>query len=315
MVEIASAERALDPDAVAAAAETLARLPCPSVALATGTAPQLPLLARFDTVVASHRELALIVATVERAPLAAMTLAQLLRHSEALDPHEGLIAESLAYSTLQSGPEFGDWLARRGPPQPAPAAREPAVLARRDGECLELTLNRPERHNAFSLAMRDALVEGLEIAASDPSIRELVLRGRGASFCSGGDLDEFGTLPDPATAHAARSTRNAARLLADCAERAIAFVHGACIGAGAELPAFARRVVATPDSFFQLPEVGMGLVPGSGGTVSLPRRIGRQRTARLALSGERLDAETAYAWGLVDEIVPHPTDRAGTDHD
>ena len=59
---------------------------------------------------------------------------------------------------------------------------------------------------------------------------------------------------------------------------------------------------AAPGAFFQLPELGMGLVPGAGGTVSLPRRIGRQRTAWLALSGERIDAETALAWGLVDCI-------------
>jgi enoyl-CoA hydratase/carnithine racemase len=61
-------------------------------------------------------------------------------------------------------------------------------------------------------------------------------------------------------------------------------------------------VVVEGDAWFELPEVGMGLVPGAGGTVSLPRRIGRQRTAWLALSGARLDADTALAWGLVDEI-------------
>jgi enoyl-CoA hydratase/carnithine racemase len=81
-----------------------------------------------------------------------------------------------------------------------------------------------------------------------------------------------------------------------------AHVHGACVGAGVELPAFARRVVAAPDTWFQLPEVGMGLVPGAGGTASLPRRIGRQRTAWLALTGVRLPAATALEWGLVDAI-------------
>jgi enoyl-CoA hydratase/carnithine racemase len=80
-------------------------------------------------------------------------------------------------------------------------------------------------------------------------------------------------------------------------------VHGACVGAGVELPAFASRVVADPGARFRLPEVAMGLVPGAGGTVSLPRRIGRQRTCRLALTGEWLDAETALRWGLVDELA------------
>ena len=79
-------------------------------------------------------------------------------------------------------------------------------------------------------------------------------------------------------------------------------MHGACIGAGVELPAFAARVVAAPDAFFALPEVAMGLVPGAGGTVSLPRRIGRRRTAYLALTGARLDSRRALDWGLVDAI-------------
>jgi enoyl-CoA hydratase/carnithine racemase len=61
-------------------------------------------------------------------------------------------------------------------------------------------------------------------------------------------------------------------------------------------------VSAAPDAFFELPELAMGLVPGAGGTASLPRRIGRQRTAWLALSGERIDARTALRWGLVDAI-------------
>jgi enoyl-CoA hydratase/carnithine racemase len=151
--------------------------------------------------------------------------------------------------------------------------------------------------------MRDALCESLALAIQDASVRRIVLHGAGASFCSGGDLDEFGTLPDPATAHAIRSTRSPAALLARVAERAVAHVHGACVGAGAELPAFCARVMADPGAFFELPEVSLGLVPGAGGTVSLPRRIGRQRTAWLALTGRRLPAEEARAWGLVDEIA------------
>ena len=92
-------------------------------------------------------------------------------------------------------------------------------------------------------------------------------------------------------------------LVHDLAGRVRFEVHGACIGAGAELPAFSREVVARGDAFFALPEVGFGLVPGAGGTASLPRRIGRQRTAWLALTGERIDAATALAWGLIDEVA------------
>jgi enoyl-CoA hydratase/carnithine racemase len=167
---------------------------------------------------------------------------------------------------------------------------------------LRVTLARPEKRNAFSAGMRDGLVEALRVAVADPGIREIVLDGEGPAFCSGGDLDEFGTLPDPATAHAVRTTRSAARLLAACAGRVRAEVHGACVGAGVELPAFAARVVAREDASFWLPELTLGLVPGAGGTVSLPRRIGRQRTAWLALSGRPIDARTALGWGLVDEV-------------
>ena len=80
-------------------------------------------------------------------------------------------------------------------------------------------------------------------------------------------------------------------------------LHGACIGAGIELPAFAARLTAKPDTTFRLPEVSMGLIPGAGGCVSIPRRIGRQRTARMAILGEPVNAEQALAWGLIDAIV------------
>ena len=230
-------------------------------------------------------------------------LVQLLGSSVSRSIHEGLLAESLVYSTLQSGPEFASWLATRRPASPRESLA-PAVLVEREGSQLKLRLNRSEKHNAFSKAIRDGLVEALRVVLSDDTIREVELSGQGPSFCSGGDLDEFGSFPDPATAHAIRSTRNPARLLAECAERVQVRVHGACIGAGAELPAFTARVEAAPDAFFALPELRMGLVPGAGGTVSLPRRIGRQRCGWLALSGQRIDSATALEWGLVDSIRP-----------
>src|SRR5207245_2169044 len=80
-------------------------------------------------------------------------------------------------------------------------------------------------------------------------------------------------------------------------------VHGACLGAGIELPAFAARVVAADDTAIGLPEAGLGLVPGAGGTVSITRRAGRQRLLELLITGEPIEAATAHAWGLVDEVV------------
>jgi enoyl-CoA hydratase len=294
----------IDSDAAARAGEALGRLPSPSIAVRTGPLPASArrLLDRFDVVAEDSAGLEELLRNAKARPLASMALVQLLRQGSSLDTEGGLFAESLVYSMLQGGPEFKGWLATR-PAEGAPArSAEPAVRVRRELDHLHLYLNRPERHNAFSAEMRDGLCEALQLALCDDSIDQVILSGEGRSFCSGGDLSEFGTLPDPATAHAIRSTRNAASLLAACAGRLRAEVHGACIGAGAELPAFAARVVARDDAYFQLPELAMGLVPGAGGTVSLPRRIGRQRTAWLALSGRRIDAPTALAWGLADEL-------------
>jgi enoyl-CoA hydratase/carnithine racemase len=285
----------------------LAALPAPSIGvLGSSPAPGAGALAEaLDVVVRGDAERAAVAERVARCPLAALALVQLLRGSLAHDVAHGLLAESLAYATLQAGPEFAAWRSARRPRKRPPSA-EPALRVRREGELLELELNRPEKRNALSAEMRDALCEGLALAIQDASVRRIVLRGAGPSFCSGGDLDEFGTLPDPATAHAIRSTRSPAALLAQVAGRAEAHVHGACVGAGAELPAFCARVVAEPSAFFELPELGLGLVPGAGGTVSLTRRIGRQRTAWLALTGVRLPAEEARAFGLVDEIALGP---------
>ena len=168
---------------------------------------------------------------------------------------------------------------------------------------LLVTLDRPEVHNALDTAIRDGLVDALQLAVFDPSITDVELSGNGPSFCSGGDLDEFGSRADPASAHLVRLDRSVARLLAELAGRVTARIHGSTMGSGIEMAAFARNVIARHDTRIALPEVSLGLIPGAGGTVSLPRRIGRHRTALLGLSGTVISASTALRWGLVDEIV------------
>jgi hypothetical protein len=239
---------------------------------------------------------------VAQHPITAVTLALLLRGQQHLSVGGGLVAESAAYSVLQSGPEFAAWRAAH----PARAGRDEGSRVRvdRDGDSLILTLTRPGRLNALDAPMRDALVEAINLAAADPSITRVELRGEGRAFCAGGDLDEFGTRPDPATAHLVRLERSIGRALSRLEKPSVAHVHGACMGSGIELAAFTDTVVATEDTQIALPEIGLGLVPGAGGTVSLPRRIGRLRTAWLAFSGCTIDAATAHAWGLVDELVP-----------
>lgn len=250
-----------------------------------------------------HELVSAVGDAVRAHPLAAVALAQLLRMDAYADVAHGLVLESLTYSMLQAGPEFARWLAARGS-SVMPDDPEPPVVSQRTGTALELTLNRPARANAVTAAMRDLLVEQLRMAAADPTLDGVVLRGAGPSFCSGGDLAEFGTLPDPATAHATRLTRSPAWWVHRSARNVRVHLHGSCIGAGIEIPSFAGTVVAAPDTVVRLPEVAMGLVPGAGGTVGIPRRIGRQRTMYLALTGRELTAAHALAWGLVDRIEP-----------
>ncbi|MFF0490182.1 enoyl-CoA hydratase-related protein [Nocardia sp. NPDC004068] len=252
-------------------------------------------------VAGSPVDLKAIAATVAAAPRAALTLAGLLDLTARASVTDGLTAESLAYSMLLAAPEFAAWRART-PRRPIPEPADP-VLLDRTGDVLTLTLNVPERHNAFGRAVRDALLNGLAVAEHDPSIREVVLRGNGRSFCSGGDLDEFGTATDPVAAHLVRLRQSAAAAIHRLGDRVRVEVHGACIGAGVEIPSFAARIRARPDARFRLPELGMGLVPGAGGTVGITHRIGRWRTAYLALTGQPIDAATALEWGLIDELT------------
>jgi enoyl-CoA hydratase/carnithine racemase len=101
-----------------------------------------------------------------------------------------------------------------------------------------------------------------------------------------------------------RLRRSLAWRFAELGPRMVVGLHGACLGAGIELPAFAHRLVAADDAVIGLPEGSLGLIPGAGGTVSIRHRIGSGRTLDLIVSGRHIDAATAHSWGLVDEVVP-----------
>lgn len=261
---------------------------------------------RTVTVAAVDDALAELRRRCARWPVAAAVCVDVLRALDVDAPaYPGVITESLAYSTLQAGPEFARWLAERGPARPV-LLPDP-VLAERVGDVLYVRFNRSQRHNAFSTDARAALLEALEVARLDPSVTEVVLSGNGPSFCSGGDLGEFGTFADPASAHLARTRYSPALVLDELTgrlgRRCRAEVHGQVLGSGLEMAAFCGWVTARADTVCGLPELSLGLIPGAGGTVSVTRRIGRWRTAYLVLSGARIDAATALAWGLVDEVV------------
>jgi hypothetical protein len=248
----------------------------------------------------SDPALELIAERVEATPIAATALVQLLRGAEGRSISDGLLLESAVYSTLQSGPEFARWRASRPRKDRVPST-EP-VLVERSGSHLTITLNRPHVRNALDRTMRDALVDAFRLVAVDDSIENVTLRGAGRDYSSGGDLDEFGSFSDPSSAHLIRLTASIGRAIASVAARVHVELHGACMGSGIELPAFAGTIAAAEDTRIALPELGLGLVPGAGGTWSVTSRIGRHRTAELALTGRSIDAVGALEWGLIDEI-------------
>jgi hypothetical protein len=268
------------------------------------TAPAGPAVVSQAGVAAA---IAALDATVTSAPIASTSLVLLLRAQATTLAIRGeatviaaLTAESALYSALQAGPEFEAWRSSR--PSRADCGAPARLRVERVGDLLHVTLSRPRKRNALDMAMRDQLIEALRLAAIDERIRVL-LDGEGPDFCAGGDLDEFGSRPDPATAHATRMARNIPLSIERIRTRMEVRVHGACYGAGIELPAFADHIVATPDATFALPEIQLGLIPGAGGTVSITRRIGRQRTTYMALSAMPIDAATALAWGLIDDVA------------
>ncbi len=242
-----------------------------------------------------------VIDAVLASPGAAVVAAQVLRGQRRRTVADGLLVESLAYAALQGGPEYASWLAGRGH-RVRRDLDEPRIRMHDHGESVEIVLDRPRLHNLIDAAMRDQLVTALQTAGADPA-RAIVVRANGPTFCGGGDPAEFGTVADTATAHLIRSSANVAPALVAVRERTTVEIEGPAVGAGIELAAFARHVRASAHATFRLPEVQMGLIPGAGGTVSIPARIGRQRTLEWLLSGSELDAPTALEWGLVDEVI------------
>ncbi len=243
-----------------------------------------------------------LTAATTRVPRSALILAALLRQTTALAIGEAIAAEAAAYSTLLAGPEFALWLSSRGARKAVPASEADRVHTALDGDLLNILMTRRLRLNAIDGPMRAGLVDAFTIAIADPSLR-VQLTGEGPCFSNGGDLREFGTTPDPATAWTVRVTQHPGWLLSQIAERTHVHMHGPCVGAGVEIAAFAKHVSADPATTFLLPELQMGLLPGAGGCVSIPRRIGRWRTLWMVLSASILSAEQARDWGLIDDIV------------
>lgn len=172
----------------------------------------------------------------------------------------------------------------------------PAVVTARHGDVLVTTVQNPPV-NALSAEVRRGLLAAVDQAESDPEVRALVLVGAGRGFIAGADIREFGKPPLPP------ALPEVCNRIEACGKPVIAAIHGAALGGGLEVAMAAHYRVALADAKLGLPEVQLGLIPGSGGTQRAPRLMGVQPAIELMLSGRHSGPREAKDAGLVDGIA------------
>jgi enoyl-CoA hydratase/carnithine racemase len=171
-----------------------------------------------------------------------------------------------------------------------------------DGPVATITLNRPERHNAYSIHMRDELYEAFRGCGADDQLQLVVLRGAGPSFCAGADLAEFGQAPAPFEARRIRFARDVWGALRGIPCPVIAVLHGHVIGTGLEMALQCDIRIADETLRARMPEARVGLVPAAGGTQVLPREIGLSQASRLLVTGITVGAAEAWDLGLIHRL-------------
>ena len=177
------------------------------------------------------------------------------------------------------------------------------ILIERRGALLALTLARPERRNAITVAMYAALADAIEGAASDPTVRLITLEGQGDDFTGGNDLADFlKDMPAPGSDSDIPVWR-LLRALADNEVPLVAAVHGNAVGIGTTLLFHCDLVLAEQGSRFVMPFVDLGLVPEAASSLIMPRLSGRRAAARHILLGEPFGADEALALGIASHVV------------
>ncbi len=168
-----------------------------------------------------------------------------------------------------------------------------------------ITLNRPEALNAINAAMRAALPEAIRTAEADPDVRVLVLRGAGErAFCAGADIKEFAPVPSPAEYRQSRRNGAWIRAFDEARKPILASIRGICLGGGLEIALACDIRLAAEDARLGLPESGLGILTGVGGSQRLPRLVGLGWALDMMLTGEPLPATRAREIGLVTRVVP-----------
>ena len=179
-----------------------------------------------------------------------------------------------------------------------------AILVERKDGVGWITLNRPQAINAINDAVRKELPAALLAFDQDPEIRVILLQGAGSrGFCAGADLKEERAAESPVTARGTAGQSTWIQSFDRVSKPVIAAIHGYCLGGGLEVALACDLRIASPDAVFALPETGLGLIPGGGGTQRLPRIVGLGKALDLLLTGERIDASEAYRCGLVSRLA------------
>lgn len=175
------------------------------------------------------------------------------------------------------------------------------VRVERSDGVLAITLNRPERRNAITVAMYGVLADAIAGAFEDGETRVITIRGEGVDFAAGNDLADF-LEADPRGEDI--PVWRLLRALAECQIPIVAAVHGNCVGIGTTMLLHCDLVIAAEDSRFSMPFVDLGLVPEAASSLLFPRLAGRRRAARYLLLAEPFGADEALTVGLASHVVP-----------
>jgi enoyl-CoA hydratase len=180
------------------------------------------------------------------------------------------------------------------------------VTTEHEGAVALVTIDNPPM-NALSAALVAELEAEVGRLDGDPETRAVILRGAGErAFVAGADIKEFPALRESGgnEGGAARGLHAIGRRMDSAHKPFVAAINGYCLGGGLELAMCCDVRICADNAHLGQPEIKLGLIPGGGGTQRLPRLIGVGRANLLNLSGDFIDAETAYAWGLVEKVVP-----------
>jgi enoyl-CoA hydratase len=168
-----------------------------------------------------------------------------------------------------------------------------------------VTVSRPDKLNALNAETIGELRDAFETLAGDADVRGIIITGEGEkAFVAGADIAELATMGSIDGIDVSRQGQEAFRLLERMGKPVIAAVNGYALGGGMELALACHLRVAAENARFGLPEVKLGIIPGYGGTVRLPRIVGRGRALELILTGEMITAQRAYEIGLANQVVP-----------